>query len=53
MPMMVMQRRMPKNRCIRHDQRPPNMNQSMFSGTVMHPLESSDCLIVEPNGQRQ
>ena len=53
MPMIVIHKRKPKNRCMMQAHNPPKISQSKFSGMRMQPVGLFDSLTVEPKGHRQ
>ena len=53
MPMIVIHKRKPKNRCMRQAHNPPKISQNIFIGMRMHPVGLFVSLTVEPKGHRQ
>ena len=51
-PTIVMQSNNPKNTCIIHTHRPPNINQRIFRGMRMQPVVLLVSLTFDPNGHK-
>ena len=52
MPIMVIPRRIPKSRCMKHAHNPPKMIQMILRRRLRHPDGQSVSLISAPNGHR-